>query len=569
MRRCRFVVLFFSILIPVLCEAQEAVPPAGTIEGTIVDADTGTAIDGAMVSGRARSGSDGRFVLSGISAGEMFVRATREGYTDTILRFTIEPGQQIKAALFRMRAIGRGGVISGRIVDSSGRPVVLATIALFERGYPGGLLMFGASEVSPRLELVCCALPQRTSFRTNDLGEFRIPGLSPGRYVVAIGESVSRGATFYPGTQDPSKAVQVEVQEGQETRLGSVTLPVPLGKIQVRLADAAGNAVSTTEFGRVIYRYDGVPEGTPILSGTVLLDSNGIADFPVSFAGPYAIDVVARLRGRKDVMPPVPDSQHSGQSLVEYAGGVFTSSVKLHEDPSQNPTHGFSQGLVLKGRVSLEGTESRPAQQIGNILFMTDTPPSRVLTPMLNLIGIEADGSFEIADLHSGDYSILGFTPFVQDYYIVSARQGERNALEDGVRAAAPVEIVLSAQGGQLKGIVIDDTGRPVHDAVVGLVPEGVLSRRRDRKETHRTERTDQNGAVELKRLIPGSYRIYAWSLSGVSRPARFSDAADSKSIIEDGAILDPEFMRKFQALGRPIEIRKGERATIEIPVIR
>jgi hypothetical protein len=115
----------------------------------------------------------------------------------------------------------------------------------------------------------------------------------------------------------------------------------------------------------------------------------------------------------------------------------------------------------------------------------------------------------------------------------------------------------------------MDDTGRPVRDAVVALVPDGVLSRRRDRKETYRTERTDQNGAVELKRLIPGSYRIYAWGLSRVSRPARFSDEGDLKSVIEDGAILDPEFMRNFEALGRPIEIRKGEHVKIEIPVIR
>src|SRR5690606_1485018 len=109
-------------------------------------------------------------------------------------------------------ALPRGGAITGRVVDEFGEPVGNAAVSAMRYAFAGG---------QRRL------LPNGVTDRTDDLGQFRVHGLSPGDYYVSVRANsnafleTSEGAvgyaeTFYPGTLNPAEATRLHLAVGQE-----------------------------------------------------------------------------------------------------------------------------------------------------------------------------------------------------------------------------------------------------------------------------------------------------------------------------------------------------------------
>jgi hypothetical protein len=151
--------------------------------------------------------------------GRYTVTLQRAGFAQSVASrdqatFTLQPGQSLSGLVFRTQA---AGLISGKIVDVDGDPMsgvgVSATItgakALVAQRYPSG----GGA--------------------TNDLGEYRIADLRPGKYVILaqppqrapVGqvpeaektkEHLLYVSTYFPGTLDKSQAADVEVRSGEE-----------------------------------------------------------------------------------------------------------------------------------------------------------------------------------------------------------------------------------------------------------------------------------------------------------------------------------------------------------------
>jgi hypothetical protein len=168
--------------------------PAGALSGVVVDALSGQPLADATVrlridgvgapanqSRTVFSDAKGRFVFSRLPPSNRYVlSASRMGYVPREDRgpwSTIEPSRPIRLALgdrqwrFDVRVeLFRPAVITGRVVDERGEPVVGAyvqTHALFHlAGRPQYATAPGA--------------------RTDDRGEYRITGLAPGRYVVSV-----------------------------------------------------------------------------------------------------------------------------------------------------------------------------------------------------------------------------------------------------------------------------------------------------------------------------------------------------------------------------------------------
>ena len=108
--------------------------------------------------------------------------------------------------------LNRGGVITGKVTDADGRPVVEEQI------------FFSATE---------SRLPYWRTVRTDDRGVYRAFGLPPGRYTVSAGrDSVSSFGrsedgpqrTYYPSVVNASDATAIEVNEGSETNNIDITL---------------------------------------------------------------------------------------------------------------------------------------------------------------------------------------------------------------------------------------------------------------------------------------------------------------------------------------------------------
>jgi hypothetical protein len=114
----------------------------------------------------------------------------------------------------------RGGVITGKVTDSEGRPLIeypinLTPVPKNNQGVP-----------------VYAGEPQ--TVMTDDRGVYRGFGLPKGRYLVSAGQSEEgffgrvRGSryrqTFYPAVNDASKATIIEVSEGSEATNIDITV---------------------------------------------------------------------------------------------------------------------------------------------------------------------------------------------------------------------------------------------------------------------------------------------------------------------------------------------------------
>ncbi len=124
----------------------------------------------------------------------------------------LTPGQRMAGLVLKLRPLA---VIAGRVLEEHEEPVALASVIAIKYTY---------TQEGKRL------LTYR-SVTTNDLGEYRVFGLEPGRYyVAAIHPSRPSSAedrlvgprpeeayatTYYPGTAEIRTATQVEVAGGE------------------------------------------------------------------------------------------------------------------------------------------------------------------------------------------------------------------------------------------------------------------------------------------------------------------------------------------------------------------
>jgi hypothetical protein len=199
----------------------------------------------------------------------------------TVPTFWVVAGQSLDVATVSLQ---KGGVIAGRILDSSGEPMVDVNVRAVKPGAAIDLM----GEAS----------------RTNDLGEFRVFGLAPGQYIVVASprpfgsDALSRtmvSSTFYPGTPDASAAQLLAVSAG-ETVAG----------IEFHTVMASTFKVSGTVVDEL---------GMPMAGATVMLAgdaraSGGLAagrvgDARSDAAGKFAIDnVTSGTYYATAIMPP-------------------------------------------------------------------------------------------------------------------------------------------------------------------------------------------------------------------------------------------------------------------------
>ncbi len=167
----------------------------------------------------------GRFAVNGIDPGRYRMRVIRNGYVtqeygqrtpnDPGAILALSPGQDLKDLLFRLLP---SGVISGRVQNENGDPLPWVMVSALRATY-----LRGRRTLSREVAVV-----------TNDLGEYRLFGLRPGRYFVSAiykpgqrdpGEEDEDAAdagklgyvpTYYPGTSDPGRAAAIAIKTGDE-----------------------------------------------------------------------------------------------------------------------------------------------------------------------------------------------------------------------------------------------------------------------------------------------------------------------------------------------------------------
>lgn len=451
------------------------------------------------------TGSAGEFAVKDIEPGRYELSAERNGFlrqgygsrgpdrpSTTLM---LERGQRTGNIVLKLIP---QAVIAGRVVDEDGEPVANVTVQTLRSGF-----MQGKRQLLPGVMA-----------QSNDLGEYRIHGLSPGKYYVTatVHNQMTLALTtaeetylpvYFPGTNDIATAIQLDVSGGSEMRGIDLTL----------------RRVHTV---RVRGRIPDLPRGT-----AVRLVQRGS---PLAFMGGAQMGQINSPEGDFEIRGVTPgsyvlvvDSHRSIHSWLE-VGNAGVEGLTIPIPPPAN----------IQGQVHLDGQGEFNFGALQVSLQLHDPMP--VGTPGGP---VKPDGSFNFENVTPDRYDVsVRFLP--AGYYLKSARLSDQDVLESGFTMAggtAKLDLLISPAGGQLEGVVIDNKQQPAKAATVALIPE---PERQSRLALFKTATTDQTGHYSIQGIAPGSYKVYA-----------FED-------LPPGAYQDPDFMKSFEKSAESVTIAEG-----------
>ena len=486
---------------------------------------------------RATTDYEGRYRLMNVPAGRYNIIAiapTMVGpsdgqYGDFGKFVTVAEGETVEKMDI---ALARGGVITGRITDADGAPVV---------------------EEQVRLNLAEKQLVQGRTFpsfnpfmfRTDDRGIYRIYGIPPGRYTVSVGESAEDGSirigyggrgyytrTFHPGVTDAAKATVIEVTEGSE----ATNVDITLGR----------KAQTFTATGRVVDENGKPVAGVYVAQGAVTGDRIGAygMDMPTDQQGHFRLDGLSPGRYAAFVWNNGKTDGYSDPVVFEIAeGDVSGLELKLR------------QGSSISGVAVIEGTTNSGILAKLSELSLIASPSERtegLTAPNFSNTKIAPDGSFRLGGLRQGKFRLyLGGYPPPKGFVITRVeREGVTQPLiEVGPGALVTnVRVVLEYGTGTVRGLVKSESGS---------LPEGSrisVSARRVGEGAERAMRgaqADSRGHFVIEGLPTGNYELLLSVQMINGRPVRLPPIKQSVSVV-NGAEAEVTFTVDLNA--KPVE---------------
>jgi protocatechuate 3,4-dioxygenase beta subunit len=395
------------------------------------------------------------------------------------------------------------GAIAGHVRNEEGDAIPRVQVSVMVYQYTSG-----SRQLIPR-----------NMASTDDLGEYRVFGLTAGKYLLSATGRMTPGytdeaymVTYYPGVIDPSGATSVDLSAGQDIRgvdftlrrthavsvRGRVVKPAGVvGVARVNVQSASGSGAGST------------------------VDAEG--RFEVRGLAPGAYTVTAQAGAGEKV--------YSAQRSIQVGAGDM-EGIELTLAPP----------VDLNGVVRIEGDTSVKLSQVHVSLTSPTRGAGRQGTS-------NDDGTFTVRNLQPEVYRPTVNAP--GGLCMKSARCGTADVTESGVDLTSgggcELVITMSANGGQVEGHVQDDKGQPAQGAMVTLVAVGTR-----REDLFNVAGTDTSGHFKIAGIAPGSYRVYAWD-----------GAADGYAVR-----WDPDYVKPFEASGQSVQISEGGRENVSLKLI-
>jgi hypothetical protein len=525
-------------------------PASSSIQGVLVRWGTTEPVEQATVELRNSAGTaslavtatrtDGRFEFLNLRAGSYRIAAMAPGFA------TAEYGQLRQNGAGRTIQVSQGeratvqigivpgGIISGRITDETGQPMVYSQVQIFRLAYsPEG-------ELSPTVAQITL---------TNDRGEYRAFWLAPGQYLVSatrsrlntfgnegitdpIGLDRTIPTTFTGNPGRPIASTPPDTETSAADRARSIS------------ASYYANAIDAQSADVVLLRAGGEATGidvriSPITTRSAPVELRGViidpADAPIQ--GNYSLFILtwpapspttpANVRPITVMAPAtypgaLPGAQVWRSDNGRFDGGAFPGSYQIRA--SQRDLSGrtvldvgtrdlsvtvqLRPATSVSGKVVIEDADSGTARTaLDGLLVGVRTPPASQF-----FAAVGPDGQFQINDVIVGDYQIylppiipappaqtnpnnpnLGVVtgrgekipPSLENAYVKAIRSGGvdlRSSLlrVEGTEPVPPLEIVIGLKAGSVDGRAVIGN-RPVGQATVVLFPQGPPPYRSDR----------------------------------------------------------------------------------------
>ncbi len=527
-----------AALLLICCAFLRAQPAA--IEGVVINQATGEPMAGvhvrftsAMSSGDgqaygAMSDRAGHFSITSLPAGAYMAEGKQRGFfcmppkgSGSIPRVSLKAGQQLSDFKIEM---AQEATISGQVLDDNGDPVQANV---------------HADAVSDRI------MNYGRFGNSDERGEFQIR-VAPGKYYIAASPWGGRGQepeirtdgtvdaiygeTYYPGAAAKAKAMLVEVAPGAELTgidihlarqprglsisgvvSGAPDWPGASMVMLLREADDPGHINSVNATGTGPDGHFQLPNLQPGAYRLYALNSFGNT-------GLYSLPVDLRLEG----------SDATGVNLVLAPGGELTGKLEIVGGPGTE-----------KLSVSLEPMQAGLTEL--SAAFADVTPSTEM----------DSGGAFRIGGVAPAHYRVQ-VTSMPENAYLKSVRLDGVEApdgkldLSRGAQGSS-LQVVVSRNGGQVSGKLLDKSGEPV-----GAVPVMVLLVA-DPKDIdfERSAKTVDDGTYSFQGVRPGKYRLLAFD--------RFLFGED------------PEFqetIKKLAAAAEEIEIKEGDRKVKDLKLM-
>ena len=460
--------------------------------------------------------SDGFYRLEGVPAGKYHVAPSAPALVSVDVNTTgdITVAEVAEGVDFELSP---GAVITGKITDSEGRPVIGQRVSLkpVEKAEAGAPPAFSGAMFGDRM------------YATDDRGIYRIFGLRPGRYIVSTGgdsdvmagflsQRAKRVQTFYPGVTDETKAKPVQVTAGSEAagvdiqfsgtdkgfvvsgRVVDSEKGTPIANAMVAYSKV--QKIPGEETSVAIHTEGGQSELSGMPGGFTTTSDKGEFRFASVAPGSYKLETasvgaLAGTGGRQFYADPLSFEVQSANvdklEIKVHRGAGISGVVVVESADTQDTLDRFGQ-LMLMAIVVDEGTEGVSS---GNCV-------------------VGADGSFRLGGLKAGKATLR---PFSMSQRRPGLLRIERNGVEvqggfeiqaneevTGVRVIlAPATCVIrgqvTIQGGALRpGARLTARARSLN-AAPSDVPDFFGNGSTD---------VSSNGAFVIENLTPGSYEV-------------------------------------------------------------
>jgi len=533
--------LLLTLSLPTLLLAQSpqtTKTPRGSISGRVTVKDKG--VGGVLVALRkneiqmpydpiqkALTDPDGFYRITSVAPGNYEVFASLPAFVPTERRdvrsklVLVGEDDNVEGINF---AMVRGGVITGRITDADGRPLIQQQVNIYQEG----------AFNQPRLNAQQPPPPiyPATSVQTDDRGIYRAFGLQAGRYKVGSGRSddsftgtgfgarSSYKQVFYPDVTEADKARVIDVSEGSETADVDITL---------------GRALQTfTATGRVIDGEKGLPipnirfsvqrlVGQRVEFVNSQIVSNVQGDFVIEglLPGRYGITMLQNQSNemRAEALNfDIVDQDISGV-VVKLAKGASLSGVVVIESEDKAVLAKLSE-FQVRGFIVPQG---------GGMVSSSASSP------------VGPDGSFRLAGLGSG---IVNFNigtmnrPLPPKGFNIARFERDGVVVKGGIEIkdgeqVTGVRVVLSYGSAIIRGLVVTANGP---------LPEGTrvsvsLGKPGERGIGTRPPVVDQRGRFLIEGIPAGTYELT--TLIGMTTPSSPARVFKQSVTVQEGSSQD------------------------------
>jgi hypothetical protein len=398
--------------------------------------------------------------------------------------FTVAEGQHVDVVLKLVPLASAGG----RVLDQDGDPIAGAGVQAF----------------------VCCQYVEGRKEKrdlghtnSNDLGEFQIMDLPPGRYYFGVTAPSPQAsitgrsrdveetypATYYPSALDRAHATSVEVTAGAQ-----------LSNIDFRV--------------RKIRSYS--------VRGKVVDASGQVRGVGVIFFSPGFDDTMYAVRPvpvQQDGSFQIPGVSSGSYSLIgaRFEGDVRTfarQSIKVSDQDLDGVLLVLAPGLEITGTVQVEGSKASPTPDRNLARTVENLYPRLELDDGMSKVGpptVANDGSFVLHHVMPSLYQ-LSVYGLGEGKYLKSIRFNEREVPHARIdlteQSGGTISLVFGRDGGQIEGSVQGKNGAPAVKVAIAIEPGQEFEFRRD---LFRYGLTDKGGNFIVQDIAPGKYKVFAY----------------------------------------------------------